>query len=95
MCDQQSTTADPRSRRRCQILHAFQETIRSLVFAHADVKAYTIAGRVRMQSWDPLVIVCASRDAVFKREGEESHEIDRRIYIVCIPVNVEGIVAGG
>ena len=48
-----------------------------------------------MQSRDPLIIVCASRDAVFKCEGKEGHEIHRRLYIVCIAVDVEGIVAGG
>ena len=95
MCNQQSTTADPRSRRRRQILRAFQETIRALVFVRAEIKAYTITGRVRMQSRDPLVIACASHDAGFKREGEETHEIRRRIHIVRIAVNVEGIVAGG
>lgn len=46
-----------------------------------------------MQSRDPLVIACASHDAVFKGKGEEAQEVRRPIDVVCIAVDVEGVVA--
>ena len=48
-----------------------------------------------MQSRDPLVIACASHDAVLKRKGEEAHEVRRRIDIIRVAVDVEGVVACG
>lgn len=97
--NQQSTTAFPRFRRRGQILPPLQETVWRLVFAPVVVKAHAVTGRVRMQGRDPLVVTRAAHDAVFEREGEETHKIHRRglrrVHIVCVAVDVEGIVACG
>lgn len=46
-----------------------------------------------MQGRNPLVIACASHDAVFKGKGEEAHKVRRPIDVVCIAVDVEGVVA--
>ncbi len=48
-----------------------------------------------MQARDPLVVARARDDAVFKGEGDEGEEIDGRVHVVCVAVDVEGVVAGG
>ena len=94
--NRQSTTDLTRFRCRCQILRPFQPTILALVFAPRVFKAHGITSQIWMQSRDPFVIARAAHDAIFEGEGEETHEIHRiRAHIVCVVMNIEGIVSCG